>query len=464
MKTLISNKIYITNPSWAVSSYAYTELVVTNPTYDTLMRLGKQDQVARRHIPKDMYLFVDKGNELILPIGVLPAIWNMIKDYPWETDFNNHEPISCISDKITQPLYDYQEEAVQQLMNAKSGILIAGCGAGKTNTGVELIHRIGKKFLWLCHTKDLCAQSYKRFKQLYPNMQIEITGDGQVRFGRDGTIATIQTMEKLDPDLYRNEFDLVMCDEAHHVSGSPTLLKMFVKVIDKIKARYKFGLTATEDRNDSLTKSMYASLGCSMKDGFAPVWKIDRSKVKTLEAERIEVKLDTPSSYNYLESDGSFSYPKLIDYISDNPVRNGKIVELAKQCETEGRKTLILCNRISQCEEIHRRLEEVGSKAVLLIGKVTSKKRKEILESETDWNIIVGTISLAKEGLDVTKLDTLIWAGCIGNKSDTVQSAGRIERICEGKKQPIVYDLIDTNIPYLVNRGKKRATWLKRRY
>ena len=464
MHTLISNKIYITNPSWAVSAYAYTELVVTNPTYDTLMRLGKQDQIARRRVPKDMYLFVDRGNELVLPIGVLPAIWNMIKDYPWKTEFNNHEPISCLNDKITQPLFDYQEEAVRALLGAKSGILIGGCGSGKTNVGIETIRRIGKKFLWLCHTKDLCRQSYTRFKSLYPNMQIEITGDGQVKFGKDGTIATIQTMEKLDPDLYRSEFDVVVVDEAHHVSGSPTLLKMFLKVIEKIPARYKFGLTATQDRNDSLTKSMYATLGCDLTGKFEPVWKIDRSKIKTLIAERIEVSLDTPSSYDYLESDGSFSYPKLIDYISADTKRNATIVELAKKCEAEGRKILILCNRISQCEELHQKLVLLGSKSVLLVGKVTTKKRKEILESKTEWNIIVGTISLAKEGLDVTKLDTLIWAGCIGNKSDTVQSAGRIERVCEGKKDPIVYDLIDKNIPYLVNRAKKRANWLKRRY
>lgn len=464
MNTIISNKIYIKNPTPGVFNYCCENLVVKNPTYDTLMRIGKIEQIKRKHVPKEMALFVRNGNDLIVPFGVLPAIWKYIKDYPYECVFNNHEPISCVSDKITQPLYDYQEEVVQSLMKAKSGLAVAGCGAGKTNIAVELVHRIGKKFLWLCHTKDLCKQSYERFKKLYPNMKVEITGDGQVHFGKDGTIATIQTMEKLDSDIYKNEFDVVIVDEAHHVSGSPTMMKMFVKVVEKIPARYKFGVTATQERNDSLTKSMYATLGCDLSGDFGPVCKVDRSKIKTLVSSRIEVKLDTPFSYDCLESDGSFSYPKLIDYISTYEPRNETIAKTAKMYEDEGRKILILCNKIEQCELLHKKLDELGSKSVVLVGKVTSKKRDEILNSKVDWNIIVATTSLAKEGLDVTKLDTLLWAGCIGNKSDTVQSAGRIERICEGKKDPIVIDFIDTEIPYLINRAKKRAGWLKRRY
>lgn len=463
MNTIISNKIYISNPTNEIYNYCKKNLVVGNPAFDTLMRIGKQDQIRRKHVPQNLNLYVERGNTLILPIGCLYAIWNFIKDYPFEHRFNNAGEISCRTDKIVQPLYDYQEEVVQKMLDAKSGILIGGCGSGKTNCGIELVHRIGRKFLWLTHTKDLVTQSYKRFKSLYPNMKIAITGDGKVEFGEDGTIATIQTMEKLDPDIYREEFDVVVTDECHRVSGSPTLQKMFVKVIEKIPARYKFGLTASDSRNDSLTKTMYTTIGCNMLGEFKPVCTIDREDANTLTAEHIRFDLDTPFSYDMLNEDGSFNYVGLVDYISQNEERNNKIIDNIVEQDKDGRKQLVLCSRIEQCETIHQKLIEKSIKSVLLVGKVSAKKREEILTGKSDWNVIVATVSLAKEGLDVKQLDTLHLVSCLGNKSDTVQSVGRIERVCDGKKEPKVFDYVDKKIPYLVGKFKKRASWLKRR-
>ena len=349
------------------------------------------------------------------------------------------------------------------MITAGSGVLIGGCGSGKTNCGVEIAHRIGKKFLWLTHTKDLVKQSYDRFKKLYPNIQIGIVGDNKLNFGADGTIATIQTMEKLDPDLYKNEFEVVITDECHKISGSPTLQKMFVKVIERIPARYKFGLTASKKRNDTLTKTIYATVGCNMLGEFAPVWEIKREDANTLTAQHIKVELDTPFSYDMLNPDGTFNYVGLVDYIAKNEERNKTIVKRIVDITKEGRKQLVLCSRIEQCELLHQMLINEGVKSELLIGKVSAKKREKVLKEQVDWQVIVATISLAKEGLDVPALDTLHLVSCIANQSDTVQSVGRIERVKEGKKEPIVYDYVDIKIPYLVSRWKKRVIWLRKR-
>ena len=463
MRTLIKNRIVITNPTRQLYNWCLDNLVITNPTYDKLMRLGKVDQIARFGISKEMYLFVERGDQIILPYGCLYAIWPMIKDFEFDVKLNCTKDISCRADVITEPLYDYQEEAVQKMIAAKSGILIGGCGSGKTNCGVEIAHRIGKKFLWLTHTKDLVKQSYQRFKRLYPNMQLGIVGDGKVDFGIDGTIATVQTMEKLDPEIYKNEFEVVITDECHKISGSPTLQKMFVKVIEKIPARYKFGLTASKKRNDSLTKTIYATVGCNPNGEFKPVWEINRKDANTLTAKHEKIELDTPFSYDMLNPDGSFNFPGLVDYLSNNEKRNETIINKIVEVSKEGRKQLVLCSRIEQCELLHKMLTDRGIKSELLIGKVSAKKREKVLTEKVDWEVIVATISLAKEGLDVPALDTLHLVSCIANQSDTVQSVGRIERVKEGKKEPIVYDYVDVNIPYLTSKYKKRVNWLKRR-
>lgn len=463
METLISNKIYIKYPSQKIIDFCYDELIVNNPDYVTMIRLGKENIAQIKHIPAKLNLFTINGNQVILPFGCLRRIWGLISAYNYETKFNENEPISCRFDKITQPLYDYQEVAVEAMLNAKGGVLVGGCGSGKTNVGVELVKRIGKRFLWLTHTLDLARQTRDRFKKLYPNMKIGLTSDGKVDFGHDGTIATVQTMVKLDRDIYEKEFDLVIVDECHKCVGSPTLAKMFSKVVGTIPARYKYGLTATPKRNDSLTQTIYTTLGANLDGEFAPVYTIDRSKTKTLTAEHRRIDTDVPFSYSMLNDDGTFNFGGLVDYLSTNTERNELIVNNVAKLQQEGRKQIILCSRVEHAETLVEMLNAKSVKAVLLVGEVSEKKREKILSGETEWDVIVGTISLAKEGLDVPQLDTLHLVSIINNKSDTVQCVGRIERVCEGKKDPIVFDYVDKNIPYTISRYKNRAGWLKKR-
>lgn len=472
MRATIGNKIYVYNATKELFFWCRDNLVVDNPTYKTLLRLGKQDQIRIKHIPEKMNLYVEKNisltssgfGDLVLPYGCIYAIWKFIKNYPIEIKFNEVPFISVANDAPTCPLFDYQEEAVQHMLKAGSGILVGGTGSGKTNCGIEICRRNGKKFLWLTHTKDLVKQSYERFKFLYPNIKLGTVGDGKLEFGQDGTIATIQTMVTLDPDLYKDDFDLVITDECHHVSGSPELQKMFVKVVEKIAAKHKYGLTASKNRNDTLGKTMYTTIGVNKQGDFAPVWEIKKSDTKTLTAEHIKVELDTPFSYEMLNTDGTFNYVGLVDYLADNEERNkaiiNKIVEIAKDSE---RKQLVLCTRIRQCELLHQSLLEQGIASELLVGKVSSKKRERILKEQVNWQVIVATVSLAKEGLDLPNLNTLHLASCIGNESDTIQSVGRIERFKENKPQPWAFDYVDVNIPYLVSRYKKRVNWIRKR-
>jgi len=465
MQTIISNKITIKNPSQEIYLWAKDHLVITNPKWATLKKLGKDDQISRYHIEKDMYLFSENGLDLVLPFGVLYAVWPMIKSYSVDTVFNNHGIIMNPYAKITQPLFDYQEEAVKELIKAKGGILEAGCGSGKTNIGIALVHTIGQKFLWLCHTKDLLNQTLARIKFLYPDMEVGTITDGKIAMGRDGTIATVQTLVEVDPDIYRKEFDVVITDECHHVSGSEVLLKQFTKIISKIPARYKYGLTATPSRGDTLIKTMYTTIGCNTNGEFAPTFKIDRSKTNTLTASHSIVPIDIEMSFDFLNADGTFDYNKLIDFLSENHCRNRLICEkIVEVKNSEGNhKQLVLCHRVEHCEYLHNELTKLGLNSKLLVGKVSTKKRKEILSS-TDFDVIVGTYSLAKEGLDVPILSDLHLTTPQKNKAIVVQSVGRIERVCDNKPSPVVYDYVDVQIPYCLGAYKKRKNQIKNRY
>ena len=155
------------------------------------------------------------------------------------------------------PLYDYQKDAVEAITKVSNGILVAPCGSGKTQMGIALIAKLGRKALWLTHTKDLLKQSYDRAKQYIPEDMLGTITDGKINIANGITFATVQTLSKQDMSMYKYSFDVVVVDECHRASGSMSKVGMFSKVLSGLAARYKYGLSATVHRSDGLIKSTY---------------------------------------------------------------------------------------------------------------------------------------------------------------------------------------------------------------
>lgn len=466
MRTVISNKIRVYDCSIDLFWFCRDELTIVNPDYARLMRLGKEDIIARKHIPSEMRLYAEYngGRDLVIPFGMLYAVWPYIKNDPYELQFNENGIVIDQNQKISMPLFDYQEEVVQKLLAAKGGIFEGSCGCGKTQIGIELAKRIGRNCLWLCHTGDLLTQTVKRIHLLYPNISVGTITEGSVDLVENGiTVSTVQTMVNVDPSLYKDKFDVVITDEVHHVSGSPTLSKMHIKVLNNIAARYKYGLSATLTRGDTLIKSMYAYVGCNPNGEFAPVCKVEKEKTNTLVAKHIRVDLDTPWTYDVLDEAGMLDYPAMIEYLGNNMNRNKAIVDNVVKVMNKHKKQLVLCIRKEQCKILHKMLLDKGVKSVLIMGDSTKKKRNETLGGEKDFDVLISTLQLAKEGIDYPELSCLHWAMVIGDKVATIQSAGRIERVCEGKPEPEIYDYVDMNYPYCIGKWKKRVAFLRKR-
>lgn len=465
----ISNELTIIQPTPQVIDWVYDNLILDNPEYKTMKLMGKEDLIRWKRIPEKINLFYEKFASLILPFGCLYSIWPMIKNCNIGLDFNNAGDISVKNDKPTYDLYDYQEEAVDAMVKAKGGVLVSPAGSGKTTCGIEIIRRIGKKALWLCHTGDLLRQAKDDMLSMYPNMKIGLTTKGKLEIGEDVTISTIQTLEKIDPDLYKDAFDVVICDESAHVAGSPTKLTMFSKILSKIPARYKYGLTATPKRSDGLINAMYFYLGTNPNGDVKPTFKVEKERVKTIPSLHKKVDIQTSYSneellYYVYDSSGMLVYNNLISLLSEDDKRTDKIIDNVVQCKKEGRKQVVLTLRVEHCQKIVRKLKERGIKTELVVGKVSAKQREKILKQQVEWDVIVATYSLLKEGVSIKELDTLHMATPIKDKAMVVQCAGRIERYLPNKKQPIVYDYVDIDIPYCEKRFVDRRRALKSRF
>lgn len=280
----------------------------------------------------------------------------------------------------------------------------------------------------------------------------------------DGYVYNIEVQD--NNNYFANNYLVHNCA---HVSGSPTKLTMFSKILSKISARYKYGLTATPKRSDGLINAMYFYLGTNPNGDIKPTFKVEKERVKTIPSLHKRVDIQTSYTeeellYRIYDSSGMLVYNNLISILSEDDERTNKIIDNVVQCKKEGRKQVVLTLRVEHCQKIVRKLKERGIKTELVVGKVSAKQREKILKQQVEWDVIVATYSLLKEGVSIKELDTLHMVTPIKDKAMVVQCAGRIERYLPNKKQPIVYDYVDIDVPYCEKRYIDRRRALKSRF
>ena len=253
MRVTVSSVLRINDPTVPVSQWIKKNLVLANPDYIKKQRMG----FWTGNTPKAMYLFFIDGDDIVLPYGCLRHILELAPDAEVIPQFVDSKPVDY---HCTVPLYDYQQTAMEAMKNGYYGILQSPAGSGKTQIGIALAASLGKKTLWLTHTIDLVNQSMNRAKQYMSQDLIGTIKEGQVNIGKAITFATVQTMSKLNLNLYKDMFDIVIVDECHRVAMSGNSFTQFQKVLENLAARHKFGLSATIHRADGLIETTFALL------------------------------------------------------------------------------------------------------------------------------------------------------------------------------------------------------------
>ena len=454
MRMTVGNQLRIQEPTADLLDWCKKNMVLANPDYAKKVRM----HLWLGNTPQKLYLMQWDGDTLVLPYGCLNTVLSMgecevINDLPTpkEVDFG-----------CSVPLYDYQEAAKEAMLKAYYGILQSPAGSGKTQVGIALAAALGRKTLWLTHTRDLLSQSKNRAEQyMSPSLTGTIT-EGRVQIGKAITFATVQTMCNLDLGRYRDVWDCIIVDECHRVAGTPTSVTQFSKVLNSLAARHKYGLSATVHRADGMIAATYALLG---QIAYQVPDAAVAEKVMTVSV------LPRPThqglSREFLDTDGTIVYAKLVNFLADNLDRNELIV--ADLVENRNHYNLILSDRLSHLEYLMKHLpHDLRDQAVMVDGKMTSKKAKAMREQAIEdmrqgrKRYLFATYSLAKEGLDIPRLDRLYLATPQKDYAVITQSIGRIARTFEGKAEPVVYDYVDEGIQYLVRSYKKRcATYRK---
>lgn len=299
----------------------------------------------------------------------------------------------------------------------------------------------GRRKLTLCNRKTKTGSEKRAVFEWVRVESVEIqqqTGDGT--FGglcSDGYVYNIEVEDN------NNYFaDGILVHNCHHAAGTPTKLTQFYKVISRLAARYKIGLTATPKRADGLEQSMFYLLGDTIHE-------VSREEVAHTTCPIKVQKIETgwiPEYDCILMGDGTIDYNKVIDAMIHDESRYhivfGDILLLRGA-------TMVLANRVEYLQKMCDDLVGCGKRAICLSGQGQSKKakaeRKAALQALNNGELdcVFCTFQLAKEGLDVPNLRYVVFVTPEQNESTVIQAVGRVGRKADGKEYGTVIDFVD---------------------
>lgn len=307
--------------------------------------------------------------------------------------------------------------AKESLETLGGAVVSLPCGFGKTRVALEVASHFKVRVMVLVHKEFLAAQWREAIQKFCPGSSVGLVQGDACDTDKDFVICMIQTLSQRPfPPKTFDSVGLLIVDECHHICA-----RVFSQCMFKLCPRFTLGLSATPIRRDGLTNVMHWFLGPT-------VLSIQRSSDHV---QVIPVHFSGPFPPVAVTRTGNLSLPAMITELTRLPERNQSIADILRSIDPD-RHTLILTDRR---EHAHALLEMLGTEnAGLYIGGM----KPEELDESAAKRFVIGTFSLAQEGLDIPSLDTAIFAT---PKADVIQAAGRILRKAGGT--PIIYDIVD---------------------
>ena len=415
-----------------------------NPKYAEMQRMRLNVYATPRVIDCSV-----NGDEwLVLPRGCLDGILATLRSEGAAWELTDRRQLGSRLDVVFHgELRLEQKEAGRELLKNDMGVLAAGTAFGKTVLAAWIIAERKTSTLVLVNRKELQAQWIERLAQFLAIDKKEIgrIGGGVQKANGRLDVAVIQSLNRLEGAFLINAvkgYGQIVVDECHAVSAPS-----FEKVLKAASAKYLLGLSATVVRKDGHHPIIEMQCG--------PVrYRVNAKKMGNFSAFRHVVRVrPTPFVPNAgeLGNEGRAVFADIVQEAMLNDARNEQIVADVLESVAEGRSPVVLSERREHLETLERMLTGKVRHLVLMRGGMGRKEMKAAhaaLEAvpQDESRVLLATGSYLGEGFDDARLDTLFLTLPISWKGRLIQYAGRLHRLCDGKKEVRIYDYVDMRV------------------
>lgn len=345
-----------------------------------------------------------------------------------------------------------------------------------TMLAIYLSWALGLKTLVVTHKEFLMDQWEERISQ-FTTAKV-----GRIRQSiidvedKDIVIGMLRSLSIKDyPTDILQQFGLVIYDEVHH-TGS----RVDSQALLKTSAQYTLGLSATPERADGMTKVINWHVGNIL-------YEMEKKYNYRVLVKKVFFRSSDPlfkEKKMWFQGRFAPNHTAMTENITKIKTRNHLIISMINTLKGMGRKILVLSYRVEHLEYLKRIVDEKIKadgethiyNSYFYMGKT---KRGEKKLAEKDGHIIFATMQLAEEGLDISHLDTVIFAlpvsiqkdkkkkGKIKSSKALIQSIGRIlrnDKLEDLTQIPLVIDLSDMFSIYSSWSDKRNEVYGKKNW
>jgi len=359
------------------------------------------------------------------------------------------------------PRNDTQKRAIECLLKNRNIILELQPGVGKTVVSIFMVSKRKKKTFILVHRDSLAdqwkgmknsdpPQGFLSFTNLTENDISRLTSSTfEEDLEKSVIICTDQTfisLLKRNRDvflkaLYKSGIGIFIGDEVHTSVGAPTFSECSIY----IPARNVYGLSATPYRWDGNGDIIKFHLGETFVDE-----DVEGSMPARVTVLMLDYGIDIPKRFKYLYWGGEFQRSRYLTQMKKSRSFVEVSKSLLKKFKNDKRNILYIAERLKLIDLLYNSLKS-NSKS-----KFTENAKLEQLKFET----VFATPLKIRDGVDVPHIDTLIVSSPVSNIK---QLTGRVLRVKEGKKEPIVVDMVDIGCKDIRNTVHNRLSFYKKR-
>jgi superfamily II DNA or RNA helicase len=317
-------------------------------------------------------------------------------------------------------------------MRQRAGLIVLPTGTGKTRIAAEDAKRSGASHvLYVGHTHEMLDVANSEFSAAFPS-RVAIHSVGKTLEKLEAVnISTIQLLRHNLARLKPGTFDYVVIDEFHHAAA-----KSYRAVLDRIKAPFLLGLTATPYRGD---RQDIAEL-C----GHNVLVDFDL---------RSGIEMGILSPYHYFGCFDDVDYSKVthngVRYdIKDLeraliiPERDEAIIATWRE-HAEGKPTIAFCCSQKHAHRVAKSFTDSGIPAAVYLSDTSLQAREKAANDLRLGSVkVVCAVDVLNEGADMPFVECLLFLRPTESQRIFFQQLGRGLRKYVGKPMCTVIDFI----------------------